>query len=158
MFGSPEEKEFLLSNLNSHHKVLEYGSGSSTNEIAGIVGEIISIEHNVSWFEKVKLKLPKNASIFYKPPSPPLKKWDEGTFEQFKEYIEYPIRFAPFDIVFIDGRARVGCASVCNKLGDENTVVFIHDFDRVAYHKALDYLELIDQVGTMAKFKIKCLT
>ena len=60
-----------------------------------------------------------------------------------------------FDIILIDGRARVSCSSICNKLSHDNTIIFIHDFDRPEYQEALNYLELIIQVGTMAKFKIK---
>jgi hypothetical protein len=36
-----------------------------------------------------------------------------------------------------------------------NTIIFIHDFNRNEYQEVLNYLELTDQVGTMAKFKLK---
>jgi hypothetical protein len=57
-------------------------------------------------------------------------------------------------VIFIDGRARVGCASICKKLGHKDTIVFIHDFERPEYQEALKYLELISVVDKMAKLKI----
>ena len=61
-------------------------------------------------------------------------------------------------MIVIDGRARVGCASVCRLLGHSKTNIFIHDYtypDGRDYTGALDYLEYIDAHGTMARFKIK---
>ena len=40
-------------------------------------------------------------------------------------------------------------------MAHDNTIIFIHDFHREEYQEALNYLELIGQVGTMAKFKLK---
>ena len=155
MKSSIEEKIFFLSHLKPEHKVLEYGSGSSTLDISRLVAKLISVEHNIEWFTKMKRLLPSDITIIYKPPHYPLAFGDDGNYEQFKDYVNAPIPFALFDIIFIDGRARVGCASVCKQLGHKNTIVFIHDFDRLEYQPALEYLELIEQVGTMAKFKIK---
>ena len=73
----------------------------------------------------------------------------------FKDYIESPIEYGPFDIILIDGRARVSCSSICKLLSHENTIIFIHDFHRPEYQEALKYLELIDSVKTMSKFKLK---
>lgn len=156
MFTNPNESQFLLSSINNNTKVLEYGSGESTLEISNICKEIISIEHDKNWYNKNIDKLPNNCKLFLIEPNLPYTEgFHCGTYEEFKDYIEYPKRFSPFDVIFIDGRARVGCSSICRLLGDENTIVFIHDFNREEYQESLNYLELIDMVGTMAKFKIK---
>ena len=76
-------------------------------------------------------------------------------YDEFKDYIESPIEYGPFDIILIDGRARVSCSSICKLLSHENTIIFIHDFHRPEYQEALKYLELIDSVKTMSKFKLK---
>ena len=155
MFTTEAESRFLLSEINGNKKVLEYGSGESTFEIANICREVISIEHDKQWYEKNINDIPNNCKLFLVEPDLPYYGNHCGTYDEFKSYIEYPIQFAPFDIIFIDGRARVGCSSICKLLGDKNTIIFIHDFDRHEYQESLNYLELIDIVGTMGKFKIK---
>lgn len=149
---SVEEKEFLFSHFTKKQKVLEYGSGKSTAEIASKVKKLVTMEHNNEWYERVNESLPKNATIIFAPPPNPCRPPNDGSRKEFKSYIEYPINIAPFDIIFIDGRARVACASICNRLSHKDTIIFIHDWDREEYHKALKYLVWMDQVGTMAKF------
>ena len=62
-----------------------------------------------------------------------------------------------FDVIFIDGRARIECAKICNEISHENTIIFIHDFrSRYENYKlVLDHLTLISEVEDMAMFKIK---
>lgn len=129
---------------------------------------------------------------FMKPDSEPKPEYDDGTYSDFESYIELPLILSKvragiikanregnqsaiklltshishlthgFDVILIDGRARVGCASVCHLLGHKDTLVFIHDFNhpvekwrRPEYYEAEKYLERIDGVFTMWKFKIK---
>jgi hypothetical protein len=155
MFSTNQESSFFLDHINKTHKVLEYGSGESTFEIAQRCKEILSIEHQENWFFKIKNDLPSNAKIVLRTPNLPYTEGgDCGTYQEFKDYIDYPIPYGPYDIILIDGRARVSCASICSKLGNQNTIVFIHDFNREEYRPALNFLNLINQVGTMAKFSI----
>lgn len=58
-----EEENFFLSHLKSDHKVLEYGSGESTKQIAERVDSVLSIEHQKNWYEKVKNEIPNNVEI-----------------------------------------------------------------------------------------------
>jgi predicted O-methyltransferase YrrM len=156
MFTNPAEQEFFISHLKSSHRVLEYGSGYSTNEIAQRVKEIISIEHQQTWYDTLITQMSKNCTLILCPPSLPYTEGGhDGTYEEFKEYIESPLNKGVFDIILIDGRARVSCASVCKNISHLNTLVFIHDFQRPEYLEVLNYLELIDMVDSMAKFKIK---
>jgi len=154
MWCTDKESEFLLSHLNQKQKVLEYGSGDSTAIIDGKVGLLISIEHDPGWFDVIKGIYFMNTHVILKKPTFPVVKPKDGTYEQFKDYIEEPLKSAPFDLIYIDGRARVGCASICSKLGHKDTLVFMHDFERPEYQPALKYLKLIKQVERMAKFTI----
>jgi len=122
MFCTDKEGEFLLSHLDEEQKVLEYGSGNSTPRIAIRVHKLISIEHNPEWFNNIWIQT--NTTVILKEPKYPVIKPDDGTYEQFKDYIEEPLKYAPFDLIYIDGRARVGCASICSKLGHKDTLVF----------------------------------
>jgi hypothetical protein len=156
MFTLESEKKFFLSHLSKNQKVLEYGSGESTLEICKYVKELISIEHQDRWFSKLNPKIPKNCKLFLEKPNLNYEEGGHcGTYEEFQNYIEKPLEFAPYDIILIDGRARVGCSSICNRLSHDNTIIFIHDFERIEYVESLKYLSLVDMVDKMAKLVVK---
>lgn len=156
MFVNENEEKFFFMSIDKAHKVLEYGSGQSTIEIAEKCNSVVSIEHQEDWYNKNIGSIPTNCELILKKPTLPYIEGGHcGTYEEFKDYIEAPIDKGPFDIIFIDGRARVSCGSVCHKMAHENTIIFIHDFHRPEYNEVLNYLDLIDTVDTMAKFKVK---
>lgn len=87
-------------------------------------------------------------------------------------YITKPLEFikdSKFDIIFIDGVDRHGCASMCSKLGHKETLIFFHDYNRdripdyngkalqirETYFLAEKYLIPIEGVLTMYKLKIR---
>ena len=156
MFTTPAESAFFFAEIDKNKKVLEYGSGQSTIEIAERCNKIISIEHQEEWYNKNAPSKPSNCEILLRKPTLPYSEGGHcGTYDEFKDYIEAPLSKAPFDVIFIDGRARVACSSICGKLGHKDTVVFVHDFERPEYQGVLQYLELITVVEKMAKFKLK---
>ena len=165
MFTHAVEEKYFKEHLNKTHKVLEWGSGLSTPEISTQVDFLVSIEHNTEWYEKIKSLLSggniTNCKYLLRPPNPEgIGEIGDGEnlYVNFKNYVDSPIDEGPFDIILIDGRARVSCASKCHLLGHKDTIVFIHDFtltDRSYYMKSLEYLEHIETTMTMAKFKIK---
>lgn len=156
MFTNINEQIFFLNELSPTKKVLEYGSGESTIEIANKCEYIVSVEHQKQWYDILCNKKPENCELLFYPPNLPYIEGSHcGTYEEFKDYIESPIKYGPYDIILIDGRARVSCSSICYKLTNENGVIFIHDFHRQEYQDCLNYLTMIDIVGTMAKFKLK---
>lgn len=156
-----QEQEFFLSHLKPHMRVLEWGSGSSTLAIAPMVKHVTSIEHTGKWYEEIKSKMPGNVDLRFVPPNNP-EYSDDGTLADFVDYITNPLASGPFDLIFIDGRARVECAKLCRQLGHADTLVFIHDYNhpeekwrRPEYYEAEKYLQRVDGVFTMWKFKIK---
>jgi hypothetical protein len=162
MFSSEKEKEFFLSNIKKTDKVLEYGSGYSTKLISDLCEYVLSIEHQENWYNKLKQDLSNNAEIILKKPNTIYFEGTIcGTYEQFKDYIEEPLnRNIIFDIVLIDGRARVECAKFIHNVCDENSIIFIHDYssrseDHHRYKEVLSYLDLIESVEDMSKFKLK---
>lgn len=167
MVNCQEEEDFFLSHLKPNMRVLEYGCGTSTMAIAPLVKEVVSIEHNKDWYRRMADQVPDNIKIYFMPcDMEPTQDYTDGTYEDFKSYIELPIilneKKEKFDVIFIDGRARVGCAEVCSTLGHKDTLVFIHDFNhpdekwrRNEYYNAEKYLQRIEGIFTMWKFKIK---
>jgi predicted O-methyltransferase YrrM len=156
MFTTPKELIFFFAEIDKNKKVLEYGSGQSTIEIASICNSIVSIEHQEEWYDKNIPLIPNNCEIILKKPNLPYIEGGHcGTYNEFRDYIEAPLSKGPFDVILIDGRARVACASICHKLCHENTIIFVHDFHRKEYQEILKYFDMIDIVETMGKFKIK---
>ena len=58
MFTEIQEEEFFMSHLKDTHSVLDFGSGTSTFEIANKVKKIISIEHQKKWYDSLILESP----------------------------------------------------------------------------------------------------
>lgn len=153
MLGSPREDEmkFLMSHVNQETNVFEWGSGRSTIifELEG--ANVVSVEHSPIWYNKLKDKL-SNIDYRFVPSS-----------NHFKDYInEINKDDKKYDIIFVDGRARVDCAfAAYNHL---NGFLFLHDWKhakdnindkRDRYNRILKKYELVEVVYTMAKFKKK---
>jgi hypothetical protein len=88
----------------SEKRVFEYGSGYSTLFWASRAKEVVSVEHNRGWYQKIASLVPPNARVILAAierdeyqPSPELR-------EQFKAYAE--AIDGRFDVIVIDGYAR----------------------------------------------------
>lgn len=161
MFMSLLESQFILTHLMDTYNVLEWGAGSSTIEISKKVKSILSMEHQKEWFDEISKNIPSNVTLVLKEPNLPyVEGLHDGTYEEFEDYVNYPLNFGPFDVILIDGRYIPMCASICDKIANPGTIVFVHDFTEVrivedGYGKIYDYLEEIDSVETLCMFKVK---
>lgn len=139
------EYKFIEKFLNNNDVMLEWGSGNSTLYFSGIVKKILTIEHKKHWvniLEKIiKVYNINNISIYHIPDQK-----GKCRFEQFKDYVNFPVKMnLNFNKVLIDGRARKYCAKSIYNIIDNDTIVFIHDFNREDYKKVLKYYDIIDQ-------------
>lgn len=156
MFTSTMEENFFLSRLSLEHNVLEYGSGESTIQISKLVKKITSIEHQPEWFNSLQSKIPDNVELFLAPPNLPyVEGGHDGEFLEFENYINAGIINAPYDVVLIDGRARVECAKLCQHICNPESMIFIHDFHRPEYLDVYKWLEYVDNCESMFLFKLK---
>lgn len=158
--NSTGESSFFINHINKQQRVLEYGSGESTIEIAGLCKEVISVEHNITWYNRVKLDIPSNIILILREPDEEYREGGcDGTYNQFKNYILAPLDYGTFDIILIDGRARIECAKFVKNVSHDDTIIFIHDFtsrlERDNYKEIFNYLDLVESVGDMSKFKIR---
>ncbi|MGP1383596.1 MAG: hypothetical protein ACTS2F_08550 [Thainema sp.] len=86
-----------LKQLNfSDKKVFEYGSGNSSFFWADRAKEVISIEHNPSWFKSISKHCPNNLNILL--------------LEDKEDYISAIEKHADLDVIIIDGLYRKECA------------------------------------------------
>jgi|6_EtaG_2_1085325.scaffolds.fasta_scaffold02480_5 hypothetical protein len=178
----PDEQKFILDWIekNNPKSILEYGSGHSTTVLQNKAEHLTSVEHTAKWYNKIKSKLNDNVEYLFVPPDNML--WedqfdgsgrktpagDDGDFMDFASYVTAPLLSLnkPFDLMYIDGRARVACASLAKALlRDSNSRVLIHDFGPEAYHPHLSHrtyydvvmgwLEPVERVKQIGLFKVR---
>ena len=142
----------LIINLNPEIS-LEWGAGSGTDFFTDFISKDskwVSVEHNKEWADTVteRIKKPNVSIVFQGPshePTPGIYyglvdyRINDGTFEDFKDYIEYPSNHAPYDLILIDGRARTECLKASINLLSENGIVVLHDANRVQYHEGFKH-------------------
>ena len=120
--------------INNDTIMLEIGSGGSTTYFCNKVKKLYSIESNIEWYNKVKEYLMNNniKNVDYKfiPPTGEDKHlggkyW---TYEMYKDYVDEINNYNfKFDIIFIDGMARMHCyLKAFNQIKDDGYVI-IHD-------------------------------
>lgn len=122
--------EFFEERLNNEFIMFEYGSGNSTLYYSKRVKQLVTVEHDSTWFNQVKKRLPENVNIMYK------------ALEYGGEYAEAASSTnQKFQIIIVDGRDRVNCCR--NAIGalTEDGVVVLDDSERPQYQPALDYLK-----------------
>ena len=178
MMTTPEEEDFFLSHININSSVLEYGSGASTLQIARRAGYVVSVEHNKEWYDKAANgEQYRNMTVLYAQQNKEMPNgYSDGSDEEFYDYVRAPWGFLTFNVVLIDGRARMACVRhlVENQehyFGSVGTpTIFIHDctpsadilIDRekderveLKSNEAYRYLTKVGGVGTMMRFRLK---
>lgn len=139
--------EELISNLQPN-KILEWGAGYSSLYFPKFLNgdfQWMSIENNSDWVKHLNEKgLDKRVEIvfvaenekahygYYK------EGINDGSYGDFKDYIEYPLDKGPFDYIVIDGRARSECLKKSFDIIADDGVVVIHDANRKDYHEHFD--------------------
>lgn len=120
---------FLSKRLPRNSRVFEFGSGNSTLWLASLGCSVTSVEHDRSWFEIVKSKIPSDVLLIY-------------------EDLEYNGRYSQsvskqegvFDFVIVDGRDRVNCAlRAAEKLSASGCILW-DDSDRDEYQIGIEAL------------------
>merc|ERR1712107_448869 len=109
----------------------------------GYVRSWDTIEHDPAWYkEMLNFTEPlRNVRVFTAKHT-----WDgegDGTYNQFREYVELPKSLAvqhKYDLVIVDGRARVSCArsAIRNGLLAPNAMLLMHDWERPDNKKLLE--------------------
>lgn len=170
-FNNQEEIDFLTSHLTKDSYALEYGSGRSTLAIAKRVRHLVSVEHKIDYYNSTRALLSSNGitntTLLHVPAGEEPTGEDDGTYEQFKDYVAAPWQYVTentqFDIALIDGRARVACAHFTALfLLKKGSPLFLHDYRhpqpeyrRYEYETVEQFLKPTDRVFALQKFFIK---
>jgi hypothetical protein len=118
---------FLKKIVRKDMHVFEYGSGGSTMFWISRVQELVSVEHDLSWYKKMKEKLDGLSNIKYILAEPVSdSRFREKRFENPDDYISADQEYAGknfeqyakcidafpdkyFDMIIVDGRVRPSC-------------------------------------------------
>lgn len=164
-----EEEDLLFKNIHNDMYACEWGSGQSTLAIAKRVRELVSIEHDPVYYKQTNDLLNfnniSNVNLIYMPPSslPPGEL--DGDYLDFARYIYAGYKSSKsekFDVVYIDGRARVACAAMATYMLKDGGCIFMHDYKhpkeqyrRREYEVVESFLTHVDQAFAMGKFTVK---
>lgn len=124
-------------------RVLEWGAGYSTfyfSQFAGKDVKWFSIEHQGNWAQRVKaMNTNQNVEIFHVEPDhfPWTDEFNDGSYSDLKQYIDFADRFKYLDLIFIDGRARKDAVIKAFELVKDDGIVILHDANRTCYHEPL---------------------
>lgn len=152
--------DFIQGKLTKEQSIFEFGAGQSTLYFARRIKNVVTVEHDQAWAERVRNKAAhdrlQNISIIVAPPS----KEEQASHRDpadldsyvssdralsnysFREYASAIDRFddASFDFIIIDGRARPSCMKhAVNKLAPGGWLV-LDNAERPHYraiHQAL---------------------
>jgi len=112
--------EYLNNFDFSQKSIFEYGSGNSSIYWANKAKDVTSIEHDKSWYEKVKSSFAPNQTLLHK-----------DNNEQYENSISLVEK--KYDVIIIDGMRRSECSRVIkdflNKESSEGFMVILDNSD-----------------------------
>lgn len=140
---------FLDEYLTKDMKVFEWGSGASTIFFIQRCKELTSIEHDIDWYNKIgeafsyRIGFALGDHVLLTPQkgfNPDYASSQPG-YEavNFQLYLWYIERFADelFDVILVDGRARVACLKAAQPKVKPGGLLILDDSQRIKYHRAM---------------------
>lgn len=122
--------DFIKERITKDHKVFEFGSGNSTYFYARYAGNVVSVEHDKAWYDKIVNTKPENSDMIF------------TELQTDGDYCRMPVKLGQkFDIIIVDGRDRVNC---CKQAVDALTpagVVVLDDSEREFYADGVSFLK-----------------
>lgn len=120
---------FIEPRLRPSLRVFEYGCGHSTLWFAARVGNIVAVEHDRSWMRTIGGALSTNAVVIHRP--------------EKEAYVSEVTKHGQFDIVVVDGLARVECAKMAVKVLTPSGVIVWDNSDRPEFLEGLAWLSAL---------------
>lgn len=157
-----DEILLVLQYLKGAKNYLEWGSGGSTLNFPQLVeGRVVSIEHSNAWFKEMPARLARKKLRHVELHCNPVhhREHSDGTYKKFRKYVDEILKLEQdiWDFVFIDGRSRSAAAIRALGFVDDNSIVVLHDFERVnmigqgTYKTVLTYYDVVDRIGESVK-------
>jgi hypothetical protein len=158
--------KYFEEKLKTAKSYLEFGSGGSTLLASKYVkGQIISIESDTEWFNKLSKQFEGNSNIklqlvdlLCKPMTwgHPSANCPESRKREYSQMVKN-FDLSDVNLVLIDGRFRVACALHIHSLISNDTDVLFDDFeDRLEHYSiVLNYYDVITRVDRMIHLRRK---
>lgn len=122
--------DIVQKKLSKDIRVFEWGSGNSTLFWSQNAGEVVSIEYDEEWYEKMKEIIPDNVRLELCRMEP------NGDY--CRKILEEKEKF---DIILIDGNDRVRCVYNSLEKLKEKGIIIWDDTDREEYQEGYRFLE-----------------
>jgi predicted O-methyltransferase YrrM len=121
--------DFLAGRVNEGMRVFEYGSGNSTLWWSRQTRHVVSCEHDKSWYDLMKGKVPPNVDYML------IELDRDGRYAN-----AVAAQREPFDVIVIDGRDRVKCAEASLPALKPDGVIVWDNSDRPDYDAGYRFL------------------
>ena len=128
--------------------VFEYGAGESTLFFQDRVNQVVTVEHNETWFKRIKAQInPDVVKLILAPSFKTLHEKEIPTQYvsnmmpkfNFCDYVEsINANEIKYDLVLIDGRARPGCIAAALSHINLGKYLLLDNSNRGQYRKAID--------------------
>jgi predicted O-methyltransferase YrrM len=148
VFMSPTEQSAIgmaIALLARPLVVLEWGSGGSSVHFGKLIPESsrwLAIEHQAKWATRVRSELAREGvdgvSVVHVEANCHYEEGvGDGTEEAFRDYVHHPASLGDeYDLMLVDGRARVACAQLGWGLLRADGIMALHDAQRAQYAAA----------------------
>lgn len=121
---------FLEPRLNDTLRVFEFGSGNSTMWFSKLVNQVVSLEHDKGWYDKLQKNTPSNVRFVYK---------ELSKNGEYANYINTTNE--KYDLVLVDGRDRVNCVKNSIQSLSEYGVIVFDNSNVESYVEAMVFLK-----------------
>lgn len=121
---STETNKFLDSYINHDTVILEFGAGNSIIWFSSKTKNLITIEHDPIWYQKIKSQINTEIRLIPRPYN--------------HVYDEFPDEF--FDFILVDGRDRVKCVESAHKKIKPNGILILDNSERERYSAVFNIL------------------
>lgn len=166
-----EAKDWLDGVLSEDMTGFEWGSGGSTLYFGSRIQRLVSVEHDLGWFQAVEGALAafriNTVDYLFRPPRQT--RWAKylpyhqytyvsRTFPQhrdccFRSYAKaiqaYPVR--TFDFVFVDGRTRIACMHLALSRIKKGGYLILDNSERADYAQFLQTLRRFERIDFFGK-------
>jgi spore coat polysaccharide biosynthesis protein SpsF (cytidylyltransferase family) len=122
--------EFIKERITKEMDIFEWGSGYSTLFWSKYTRSVTSCEHNKLWYDKVSALIYTNTKLLYRELE------YGGTYS--KAILENDNKY---DIILIDGRDRVNCATSAVQRLKHGGIIIWDDSERERYFEGFDFLK-----------------
>lgn len=122
--------DFIKERLHKNLSIFEYGSGNSTLFYANRVKNVVSVEHDEAWYNKIVNQKAPNAEMIF------TRLETNGEYSQKAKLLDQK-----FNIIIVDGRDRVNCCKHSVAALTDDGVIVLDDSERTHYQEARDFLK-----------------